>query len=130
VAKRRSTMPILDLHLHFPMQFELNARPCELSVPAWTAINRGLMGAANFLFNFGSRPRVSLDDAESASVNFASVLHIPADEVWGPCGPLENIHNQIKQVEAAVKKQKGWRIVLSPPDLLSAMEANKRCLFH
>lgn len=130
MTRRRLVIPILDLHLHFPMQFPLVARPCEVEVPAWTAFNQALMGAANLFFNFGRRPRVTLPDAEEASVSFASVLHIPADEVWGPCGPFENIQNQMAQVESAVRRRPGWTVARTPAELLAAMEANGRCLFH
>ena len=121
-SKRR---PILDLHAHFPMQFDPPRRDCDTDDDRKR--NTALMNFAN-LFNSGVFPRVTLNRARDAEVSFGSVAYLPADELWGPCNPFKSLRAMLNEVETEARK-KNFKVARNAGEL-KAFSADDSCLFH
>jgi membrane dipeptidase len=124
-----SKIPIIDLHAHFPMQLPLPKRPCDTL--AQSKRNQLLMDAANAFANFENplTPRFRLAPARQTGVNFGSVLYQPADDLFGPCYPFDNLTKQISLVNDALKKGK-VTLASNPKDLTDLIQNGKPAAFH
>ncbi len=114
------------------MQLPLVNRPCDSSKQRKR--NKLLLALANRVANFQNpfapRPsaRYKLSDAKNARVNFGSVLYNPADELFGPCDPFENLMRQLKAATTELKKK--YAIAKTPADLKLSIEASQLVAFH
>jgi len=130
----RSSIPLLDLHAHFPMHTEFPPRAPAGPPPVGKEL---LFWAANTLMNYrGGKPRVSLRALlEGQPGAISSVLYNADDEFFhGPeprAEAFDNIITQVNNVEnelAAVRDR--VTIARNVGDLERCLRQGIRCVFH
>ena len=121
--------PLIDLHAHLPMQLKLPRRPCDTAKQ--TKRNQRLMTVANRLFNFRSifHPRFRIEDARDEAVSFGSVLYLPSDELFGPCGAFTNLESQLGKATETLTSA-GYHVARNGAELYETIDGGKLAAFH
>lgn len=124
-------IPFIDLHAHFAMHLDLPP-----SGDYYTdRRNRTALGIANFAFNYGFSPRVTIPLARAGHVSaFGSVLYDPADEFCkpqsSPHNPFANLQAQRYELEANLRSD-SVQIVRTPDELEAVVFAGEKiAVFH